>query len=146
MYTPSPLDLRGLTRLQQSSDVPAARLVAQSRAEAVKRSARSHPLAPARATSQVLRNRAAISKVVPDMPHVTLTDEWWDYSDRFVMRTDYDDPWSAAVREDREGIMRAGGYRVQEVWERALRSAVAGLEIAPLHLSQQPPDVTMTAA
>ena len=28
--------------------------------------------------------------------------------------------------------MRAGGYMVEEAWERALRSAVAGLAILPL--------------
>jgi CDK-activating kinase assembly factor MAT1 len=28
--------------------------------------------------------------------------------------------------------MRAGGYRVEEAWERALRSAVAGLDVMPL--------------
>lgn len=28
--------------------------------------------------------------------------------------------------------MRAGGYRVEEAWERALRYAVAGLDLVPL--------------
>ena len=28
--------------------------------------------------------------------------------------------------------MRAGGYRIEEAWERALRSAVAGLDLQPL--------------
>jgi CDK-activating kinase assembly factor MAT1 len=39
---------------------------------------------------------------------------------------------SEAVRKDREGIMRGGGYKVEEAWERALRSAVAALDLPPL--------------
>jgi CDK-activating kinase assembly factor MAT1 len=50
----------------------------------------------------------------------------------YVLRDDYDDPFSEIVRKDRDGIMRGGGYKVEEAWERALRSAVAGLEIPPL--------------
>lgn len=49
----------------------------------------------------------------------------------FTLHSSYDDPLSEAVRRDREGIMRGGGYRVEEAWERALRFAVAGLEIPP---------------
>jgi len=72
------------------------------------------------------------STVVPDLPHVPLQDDWYAYEDMFVMRESYEDPFSEAVRKDREGIMRGGGYRVEEAWERALRSAVAGLDIPPL--------------
>jgi len=50
----------------------------------------------------------------------------------FVLQPVYVDPTSEAVRKDREGIMRAGGFRVEEAWERALRSAVAGLDLWPL--------------
>jgi CDK-activating kinase assembly factor MAT1 len=82
--------------------------------------------------ANVLRARAA-QNAVPDPPHVPIQDEYWAYDDMFVMRPEgYDDPASALVRRDAEGIMRAGGYRVEEAWERALRSAVAGLELAPL--------------
>jgi CDK-activating kinase assembly factor MAT1 len=79
----------------------------------------------------LLRSRAAQSTVVPDVPHVPLQDDWYAYEDMFVMKAIYEDPFSEAVRKDREGIMRAGGYRVEEAWERALRSAVAGLDILP---------------
>ena len=55
------------------------------------------------------------------------------YDDKFAMRPEgYMDPMSEAVRRDREGIMRAGGYVVEEAWERAIRCAVAGLDLAPL--------------
>ncbi len=69
----------------------------------------------------------------PDVPHVPLQDDWYAYEDLYSMRPGgYDDVFSEAVRKDREGIMRAGGYRVEEAWGRALLSAVAGLDIPPL--------------
>lgn len=61
-----------------------------------------------------------------------LRDDYYAYDDMFVQRDTYYDPVSEAVRKDREGIMRAGGYMIDQAWERALRFAVAGLEIAPL--------------
>jgi CDK-activating kinase assembly factor MAT1 len=61
-----------------------------------------------------------------------LQDDWYAYDDMFEMRGVYEDRVSEVVRKDREGIMRAGGYRVEDAWERALRSAVAGLDIRPL--------------
>lgn len=70
--------------------------------------------------------------MVPDVPHVPLQDDWYAYEDAFVLKVTYDDRISEAVRQDREGIMRAGGYRVEDAWERALRSAVAGLDVLPL--------------
>ncbi|KAK7440217.1 TFIIH/NER complex subunit [Stygiomarasmius scandens] len=75
-------------------------------------------------------NKAKTS--VPDEPHVPLQDDWYGYEDFYALRPSYDDIFSEAVRKDREGIMRAGGYMVEEAWNRALRSAVAGLELEPL--------------
>lgn len=76
---------------------------------------------------------------MPDEPHVPLNDNWSAYEDKFVLReSGYFDPMSEAVRKDREGIMRGGGYIVNEAWERALRSAVAGLDIMPLGESGPP--------
>jgi CDK-activating kinase assembly factor MAT1 len=69
---------------------------------------------------------------VPDVPHVALVDEYYAYDDKYIVRGAYTDPMSEAVRRDRDGIMRAGGYRIEEAWERALRCAVAGLDIMPL--------------
>lgn len=89
---------------------------------------------------------------MPDVPHVPLQDDWYAYEDKFTLRSNYDDPASEAVRRDREGIMRAGGYMVEEAWERALRSAVAGLDLAPLQglpSKLVPPsdsDIVMTVA
>ncbi|CAL1704285.1 unnamed protein product [Somion occarium] len=137
----------------ETSDKDVKKLIARSRAEAMKRAA-ARIITPAlRSTSHLLRSRAAQSTAVPDVPHVPLQDDWYAYEDKFTLRDDYDDPVSDAVRKDREGIMRAGGYRVEEAWERALRFAVAGLDVRPLQgLRSEPPpastsqDVVMTAA
>jgi CDK-activating kinase assembly factor MAT1 len=69
----------------------------------------------------------------------------------FEIRDVYEDRVSEAVRKDRDGIMRAGGYRVEEAWERAIRSAVAGLDIQPLagmdYVVENPgSDIVMAAA
>ena len=54
---------------------------------------------------------------------------------------------SEPVRKDKEGIMRAGGYRIEEAWERAVRSAVAGLDLRPLvGLIEPDGDVVMASA
>ncbi|GBE82375.1 RNA polymerase II transcription factor B subunit 3 [Sparassis crispa] len=118
----------------ETSDKDATKLIARSRAEALRRaSARSSSTTSAlQSSSGLLRSRATQSTAVPDLPHVPLEDDWYAYEDKFAMRDNYDDPTSEAVRRDKEGIMRAGGYIVEEAWQRALRFAVAGLEIAPL--------------
>ncbi|EED79038.1 predicted protein [Postia placenta Mad-698-R] len=115
----------------QTSDKDAVKLIAKSRAGALRR-ATARSSNGAQSSSKALRPRFAQSAVIPDEPHVPLQDDWYAYEDMFVLRDSYDDPASEAVRRDREGIMRAGGYRVEEAWERALRYAVAGLEIMPL--------------
>ena len=120
----------------ENSDADAARLVAQARAEALKRAAARSAAAQQAVSSQqqeAMRLRAAQNAaVVPDQPHVPLSDTYYAYEDMYVLRSSYFDPASDAVRRDKEGIMRAGGYRVEEAWERALRYAVAGLDISPL--------------
>ena len=112
----------------ETSDKDAAQLVARSRREAERRAtARASLNNPFRTSSA----RQQIAQV-PDVPHVPIQDDWYSYQDKFMMLDTYDDPMSEAVRKDRDGIMRAGGYRVDEAWERALRTAVAGLDILPL--------------
>ncbi|KAI6116906.1 CDK-activating kinase assembly factor [Pisolithus croceorrhizus] len=82
--------------------------------------------------AQLLRSRAAQSTTIPDVPHVPLQDDWYAYEDMYTKLDRYDDMYSEAVRQDQEGIMKAGGYKVEEAWERALRSAVAALFLPPL--------------
>jgi len=119
----------------EMSDKNALKLIAKARANAQKR---SNARAAANASTiraggaDFLRSRAAQSVEVPDVPHVPLQDEYTAYEDMFQLQPAYDDFFSEAVRKDREGIMRAGGYMIEEAWERAIRSAVAGLELPPL--------------
>ncbi|KAI0256489.1 CDK-activating kinase assembly factor MAT1-domain-containing protein [Lactifluus subvellereus] len=122
----------------EHSDADAARLVAHARAEALKRAAArtaaAQQVVQQQSSAHLLRSRAAQSAVVPDQPHVPLQDDYYAYEDMYALRggsSCYFDPASDAVRRDKEGIMRAGGYRIEEAWERALRSAVAGLDISP---------------
>lgn len=123
-------DRRELIDKLETSDKDASKLVARSRAEALRR-ATARTSSSTVASSRLQRSRTAQSVVVADVPHVPIQDDWYTYDDMFVLGDSYDDPASEAVRRDRDGIMRAGGYRVEEAWERALRSAVAGLEIMP---------------
>lgn len=123
-------DRRELIDKLETSDKDAAKLVARSRADALRR-ATARTSSSTVASSRLQRPRATQSAVVADVPHVPIQDDWYTYDDMFVLADAYDDPASEAVRRDRDGIMRAGGYRVEEAWERALRSAVAGLEILP---------------
>jgi CDK-activating kinase assembly factor MAT1 len=118
----------------ETSDKDAAFVIAKTRASTMKKAlARTSATSAASPiSSQLLRTRAQQSTAVPDVPHVPLQDDWYAYEDMFVMKDSYVDPLSEAVRKDRDGIMRAGGYRVEEAWERALRCAVAGLTIPPL--------------
>lgn len=128
---------RALIDNLENSDADAARLVEQARAEALKRAAARTAAAQQAVAQQqssaahALRSRAALSAAVPDVPHVPLLDSYYAYEDLYHLRGSYFDPASEAVRRDKEGVMRAGGYRVEEAWERALRSAVAGLDIPP---------------
>ncbi|KAI0316782.1 CDK-activating kinase assembly factor MAT1-domain-containing protein [Amylostereum chailletii] len=126
---------RALIDSLEDSNVDAARLVYKSRKEASKRAAARTAAASENGLQQssalLLRSRAAQSAAVPDVPHVPLQDDWYAYEDMYTLRDSYYDPASDAVRRDREGVMRAGGYRVEEAWDRALRSAVAGLDIPP---------------
>ena len=120
----------------ETSDKDATRVIAKSRADALKRSsarnASTSTATHSTSYAQLLRTRAAQSTVVPDVPHVPLQDGWYAYEDMYDIRESYEDRISEAVKKDREGIMRAGGYRIRDAWERALRSAVAGLNVQPL--------------
>ncbi|KAJ3572812.1 hypothetical protein NP233_g2833 [Leucocoprinus birnbaumii] len=125
----------------ETSSKDAAKVIKQTRKNALKRSqARSATTTQLTSNSQLLRSRAAQSTNIPDVPHVPLQDHYYAYEDKFTLRPEgYQDFLSEAVRKDREGIMRGGGYKVEEAWERALRSAVAALDLPPLSGLPQPP-------
>ncbi|KAG8991415.1 TFIIH/NER complex subunit [Tulasnella sp. 427] len=129
------------------SNTDADRLIAKTRAEAAKRSqARRRPdisnlLSSSAPGSSYGRTNTVAAK---DEPHQPFTDDWDDCHDKFKLRlpgdqSPYYDPMTVEVRKDAEGKYRAGGFMLEEVWERALRCAVMGLDIAPL-----PEDVPAT--
>lgn len=115
----------------ETSDKSAAKVIAKSRANALKRSSARAAAASAsvvQSSAKLLRTRAAMD--VPDVPHVPFQDNWYSYEDKFsVNPKGYDDFFSEAVRKDKEGIMRGGGYMVEETWRRALTYAVAALDL-----------------
>ncbi|KAH8117232.1 CDK-activating kinase assembly factor [Phellopilus nigrolimitatus] len=121
----SSTDARALVRRQREKE--------RERRERELERERERQAGQSASAASVLRARAAQSVIIPDTPHVPLQDDWYAYEDKYALRADaYFDPMSEAVRQDREGIMRGGGYIVEEAWERALRSAVAGLDLMPL--------------
>lgn len=130
--------------LERSSG-DAAKVVAKSQAEARKRMASQRPLQNTISNASLLRTRAQASISVPDVPHVPFVDNVYSYDDKISIINDYLDPASELVRKDPEGIMRAGGYRVEEAWGRALRTAMAGLEILPLEDLQLQTEIVMNS-
>lgn len=127
----------------ETSTKDAAEIIAKSRAEAIKRAAsRAAATTTFKSSAQLLRSRAAQSTTIPDVPHVPLQDDWYAYGDMYTRLDHYDDMYSEAVRQDQEGIMKAGGYKVEEAWERALRSAVTALFLPPL----SDPENSLTSA
>lgn len=110
----------------------AKKVVAQSREAAAKREAKrlAERNAAIRATMASTKRRGEV--MIPDPPHKPLADDWYDYGDKYVLRRDYDDAISELVRGDMERLVIAGGYRVEDAWDRAVRYAVAGLETSPL--------------
>ncbi|KAF8350867.1 CDK-activating kinase assembly factor MAT1-domain-containing protein [Amanita rubescens] len=127
-------DRREIIDKLETSDKDAAKLVAKTRANALKRSAARSSSSPLlQSNAQLLRSRAAQSTVVPDVPHIPFQDDYYAYEDMYQLKdTGYEDVFSEAVRKDREGIMRGGGYMVEQAWGRALMCAVAGLDVPPL--------------
>jgi CDK-activating kinase assembly factor MAT1 len=118
----------------ETSDKNAAKVIAKSRANALKRSTALSTTNAPRSSASLLRARVAgRSTAVPDTPHVPFKDDWYSYEDKFTLRDEgYVDFMSEAVREDREGIMRGGGYRIEEAWERAIRCAGVALDLPPV--------------
>ncbi|KAG6819607.1 hypothetical protein H0H93_010331 [Arthromyces matolae] len=117
----------------ETSDQNASKIISKSRASAARKSSTRSASSVSQSNARLLQSRAAQSRVVPDEPHVPLEDNWYAYEDLFELKKQgYQDFLSEAVRKDREGIMRGGGYRIEEAWQRALLSAVAALDLPPL--------------
>lgn len=128
-----------IERLERAEGSDAVNVVRRTKRERAEREASRKGVAPGKGAQALLRARmaaAAATAATKDTPHIPLQDDYYAYEDMFVLQSTYVDPLSEAVRKDREGIMRAGGYRVEEAWERAVRSAVAGLDLWPLESDQ----------
>lgn len=135
-------DKRTIIDKLETSDQDALKVIAKAKANALKRShAKNASNNAAISSAKLLRSRAVASSDVPDVPHVPFQDDWHAYEDMFSMQpsSKYEDVFSEAVRKDREGIMRAGGYMIEEAWERAIRCAVAELDLPPLVGLDYPP-------
>jgi CDK-activating kinase assembly factor MAT1 len=143
-----------IERLERAEGTDATKVVQRTKRERAEREASRKGVAPGKGPQALLRARmAAAAATAKDTPHIPFQDDYYAYDDMFTLLPVYVDPASEAVRKDREGIMRAGGYRVEEAWERAVRSAVAGLDLWPLdsnhdtfHGLDQGGDVIMSAA
>jgi CDK-activating kinase assembly factor MAT1 len=123
--------LEDLARVGNAQE--AARIVALSRAATAKRAeARLAALNAASMATMSGSKRKQGEVTIPDPPHRPFTDNWYAYEDKYVLRRDYDDSVSELARGDLEMLMRAGGYRVEDAWDRAIRFAVAGLDSRPV--------------
>jgi CDK-activating kinase assembly factor MAT1 len=144
-----------IERLERADGADAVGVVRRTKRERAEREASRKGVAPGKGAQALLRARlaaAAATAATKDTPHIPFQDDYYAYDDMFLLQSVYVDPTSEAVRKDREGIMRAGGSRVEEAWERAVRSAVAGLDLWPLDdqtyavTVDQGGDVIMSAA
>ncbi|KAG8932169.1 TFIIH/NER complex subunit [Tulasnella sp. 418] len=121
-----------INKLESSND-SAFRLVAKARAEANKRAQTRKPKATSATNLHSrLSSASGLAILAKDEPHVPLSDDWYAYEDKFVVGSKYVDPASDYFMQDSDHRIRAGGYRIEEIWERALRCAVMGLEIRPM--------------
>ncbi|KAG9102679.1 TFIIH/NER complex subunit [Ceratobasidium sp. 370] len=117
----------------ESSNAPAERVLAKAKAQQRHREALRNPTSSAMPSSALLRAKAAArAEAAVDVPHVPITDTWSAETQRFTLKDSYDDALSAGVRADPKGVMRAGGYIIEQAWSRALSCAVMGLDIPPL--------------
>jgi len=121
----------------ETSQTDARKLVAKSRAAALRRTSARVQESVGPDMSRLLRTRTTKDATIKDEPHVPMQDEWYAYEDLYTLQPQgYNDMYSTAVRKDRDGVMRGGGYMVEQSWDRAIRSAVAGLTLPPLEGSR----------
>lgn len=88
--------------------------------------------APPPPPSFMSRLKKRTAPQAPAGPLPPYRDPYDSYESLFTLLPDYVDPATAGIREDAQGVFRAGGFRVSEVWERAVRGAVCGLGVAVL--------------
>ncbi|CAE6490887.1 unnamed protein product [Rhizoctonia solani] len=117
----------------ESSSAPASRVLAKSKAQQRQRETMRSLGSAVPSSSALLRAKAAArAEAAVDIPHVPITDHWSAETHRFTLKESYDDALSVGVRADPKGVMRAGGYIIEQAWSRALSCGVMGLDIPPL--------------
>ncbi|KAH7342073.1 CDK-activating kinase assembly factor MAT1-domain-containing protein [Rhizoctonia solani] len=117
----------------ESSNAPASRVLAKAKAQQRQRETMRNPGSTMPSSSALLRAKAAArAEAAVDVPHVPITDHWSAETHRFTLKESYDDALSIGVRADPRGVMRAGGYIIEQAWSRALSCGVMGLDIPPL--------------
>jgi CDK-activating kinase assembly factor MAT1 len=134
-----------LPLVQESSNAPAERVLAKAKAQQRHREALRNPGSAVPSSSALLRAKAAArAEAAVDVPHVPITDLWSAETNRFTLKESYDDALSIGVRADPRGVMRAGGYLIEQAWSRALSCGVMGLDIPPLHEEASTPSLAHT--
>ncbi|CAE6432667.1 unnamed protein product [Rhizoctonia solani] len=117
----------------ESSSAPASRVLAKAKAQQRQRETMRNLGSAVPSSSALLRAKAAArAEAAVDVPHVPITDHWSAETHRFTLKESYDDALSVGVRADPKGVMRAGGYIIEQAWSRALSCGVMGLDIPPL--------------
>ncbi|GAB1521657.1 TFIIH/NER complex subunit [Rhizoctonia solani] len=117
----------------ESSNAPASRVLAKAKAQQRQRETMRNVGSAVPSSSALLRAKAAArAEAAVDVPHVPITDHWSAGTHRFTLKESYDDALSIGVRADPRGVMRAGGYMIEQAWSRALSCGVMGLDIPPL--------------
>ncbi|KAL7414142.1 CDK-activating kinase assembly factor MAT1-domain-containing protein [Mrakia frigida] len=119
------LEEKLLKELEFSSADPSA-ILSKLSAAASASTASLQPTAPP-PPSFVPRLRRSAATQAPAGPPPPYKDPYDSYETLYTMMESYDDPSTARLREDKDGTIEAGGWSVQETWERAVKGAVAGL-------------------
>lgn len=122
----------------ESSNAPAERVLAKAKAQQRHREALRNPGSAVPSSALLRAKAAARAEAAVDVPHVPITDSWSAETHRFTLKESYDDALSIGVRADPRGVMRAGGYIIEQAWSRAISCGVMGLDIPPLR-GEAPP-------
>jgi CDK-activating kinase assembly factor MAT1 len=134
---------------KESSEGPAAKIVAKKRAAQKQQHKREQPQAGStgktRLPGATASSKGDASSLHANEPFKALDDNYYSHSDRFILSSSvpvpglgpsaggsggYGDPGTdALLRDTGADVLRAGGYRLSEAQERAIRTSIAGLSL-----------------
>ena len=136
---------------QQSSEGSAAKIVANKRAAQRQQHPRDQPQTASgkiKLPGVAASSRSDASTLHANEPFKPLDDNYYSHSDRFILSSSvpvpglglpangggssgYGDPGTdALLRDTGADVLRAGGYRLSEAQERAIRTGIAGLSLS----------------